>query len=280
MKYFSRDEQLCNFNIHYQKKYSVEYFCARMEEMGIKNIELIAGGQGIVMDHTGIEDTTELKASIAKHGLRVRAVSAESCGYQYQYAAKDPIVRERTFNFFANGIRLCADLGAEVLQANAGWGFWDEPLREGQDRAAEMFRRLCEVAEPLGVMIACETLRPQESLSAYRMDEVKYIFDKVNHPNFKVMLDLCAMGVAGESIQDWFDLFGAENIVHTHFQDGTPYFHMIWGEGKRSLEDDLRTMYEHGYKGMISQEITMAEYQQQPVEYDRKNFAALSEYFY
>ena len=43
--------------------------------------------------------------------------------------------------------------------------------------------------------------------------------DEVNHPNLKVMIDTTAMGVAGETIDEWFDTFGDE-IIHMHFIDG------------------------------------------------------------
>ena len=280
MKFFSRDEQLCNFNIHYEVYHSFEYFCECMESLGIKNVELIAGHHSIPMDHKGIGDLSKVKDSLKRHGLRVRSVSAESCGLQYQYAAKDKEQNRRSFEFFSNGLRLCAELGSPLLQANAGWGLWNEAPIEGQKRAVEMFGRLCEVADQLGVDIACESLRPQESLSSYRLDQIKYIFDQVDHKRFKAMLDLCAMGISGESVQDWFDAFGSENIIHTHFQDGTPYYHLIWGEGKRSLENDLRQLYNNGYKGMVSQEITLGKYMTAPFEYDKKNFEALGEYFY
>ena len=94
------------------------------------------------------------------------------------------------------------------------------------------------------------------------------------------MIDTCAMGVAGETIQDWFDAFGSENIIHTHFIDGTPYFHMIWGEGRRNLGADLKALYDNHYQGLISQELTVAGYYLDPFEYDRKNLEAFSEYLY
>ena len=94
------------------------------------------------------------------------------------------------------------------------------------------------------------------------------------------MIDTCAMGVSGETIQDWFDAFPAEDIIHTHFQDGTPYFHLVYGDGKRSLNDDLKALYDNGYKGLISQELTLARYYQDPFEADKRSIAAFSEYLY
>ena len=68
------------------------------------------------------------------------------------------------------------------------------------------------------MMIACESLRPQESLIGWRIDQIKHLFDEVNHPNFKVMIDLTAMSVAGETIQQWLILSGLKILFTVIFR--------------------------------------------------------------
>lgn len=279
MKYFSR-ERFCNFNIHYDALHTLEYFCRCMKKLEVGNVELIAGHQGLFIDHNSIADTRETRKILKDYGLKVGSVSAQSCHFQYQFAVKGKEYQKNTFNFFSNGIRLAAELDCPILQVNTGWGYWNEPKEEGQKRSAEMLRRLCEVAEKYDVMLACESLRPQESLIGYKVGDIKKIFDMVGHPNFKVMIDTCAMGVAGESLQQWFDIFGSQNIIHTHFQDGTPYYHLIWGEGKHNLGEFLKVLHDNNYQGLLSQELTLAAYFQDPFEYDKRNLSVFSEYLY
>ena len=145
-------------------------------------------------------------------------------------------------------------------------------------RAVEMFQRLCEVADEYNVTIACETLRPQESKTGDTLPKLKTLFDRVNHPRFKVMIDTCAMGVAGESIQDWFDTFGTENIVHTHFIDGNPYGHLVWGDGNHNLAKYLKALKDNGYTGLLSQELTDDPYYSDPFFYDQRNMKNLLRY--
>jgi protein FrlC len=102
----------------------------------------------------------------------------------------------------------------------------------------------------------------------------------VDHPRFKIMIDTCAMGVAGETLQQWFDMFGSENIIHTHFIDGNPYGHLVWGNGKHHLGEFLKTMYDNGYKGLFSQELTDQSYYTNPFFYDQRNMANLNQYFF
>ncbi len=279
MKYFSKD-RLCNFNIHYEAFYPFHYFCECMEKLGLTNAELIAGHQSIFMDHRHIGDLTQQKKLLREHGIRVGSLCAQSCRFQYQFAAKEKELNDMSFGFFTNGIRVAAELGAPLLQVNTGWGYMNEPKEEVFKRVVDSMQRLCAFAEPYGIKICCESLRPQESLVGATVKDIRRLFDAVNHPAFKVMIDTCAMGVSGETIQDWFDAFDAKDIIHTHFQDGTPYFHLVWGEGKRSLEEDLRTLYENGYQGLLSQELTLASYYQDPFACDQRSLEAYSEYIY
>jgi len=100
----------------------------------------------------------------------------------------------------------------------------------------------------------------------------------VNHPNFKVMIDLTAICVQGESVQRWFDTFGAENIIHSHFQDCDPYGHYVWGDGKQNLHDMLCAFLDNGYTGLFSQELTDGSYFEDPFYHDQRNMRNLRMY--
>lgn len=150
--------------------------------------------------------------------------------------------------------------------------------KEGFKRSAEMHSRLAEVAKEYGMTIACESLRPQETRIGYRIDQIKRLFDTVRHPNFKVMIDLTAICVQGESIQRWFDTFGAENIIHSHFQDCDPYGHYVWGDGKQNLHDMLCAFLRNGYTGLFSQELTDGRYFADPFYHDQRNMRNLRMY--
>lgn len=278
MKYFSK-ERFCNFNLHYDSFRDLKFFFDKMAEFGIQHCELIGGHQSLYFDHEYIEDLTNVKKYAKDSGCEVSVITAQNCRFPYQYAAKEPELKEMTYNFFANGIRIAGELGAHVYQCNTGWGYWNENIEEAQKRSADMLRRLSEFAAQYDVKLACESLRPQESLIGCKLDQVKKVYDMIDHPNFKILLDTTAMGVAGETIQDWFDVFG-ENIIHSHFIDTTPYFHLAWGEGKRNLPADLKTFHDNGYKGLFSAELTLGSYYLDPVAADKKNIAALWEHMY
>lgn len=264
-------------SLHYNN-YTLDYFLDCQAKLGIKNVELLSAHQGLWMDEYGYQDPAPIRRKLEDRGLSCPVFTPENCAYGYQFAAKEAEAIDRTFRYFANGIRFGAELGAKILEANSGWGYWNEPEEEGFKRSAEMHSRLAEVAKEYGMTIACESLRPQETRIGYRLDQIKRLFDTVNHPNFKVMIDLTAMCVQGETVQRWFDTFGAENIIHSHFQDCDPYGHYVWGDGKQNLHDMLCAFLDNGYTGLFSQELTDGSYFEDPFYHDQRNMRNLRMY--
>ena len=264
-------------SLHYNN-YTLDYFLDCQAKLGIKNVELLSAHQGLWMDEYGYQDPAPIRRKLEDRGLSCPVFTPENCAYGYQFAAKEPEAIDRTFRYFSNAIRFGAELGAKILEANSGWGYWNEPEEEGFKRSAEMHSRLAEVAKEYGMTIACESLRPQETRIGYRLDQIKRLFDTVNHPNFKVMIDLTAMCVQGETVQRWFDTFGAENIIHSHFQDCDPYGHYVWGDGKQNLHDMLCAFLDNGYTGLFSQELTDGSYFEDPFYHDQRNMRNLRMY--
>lgn len=275
MKLISFD-QIAVMNLHYYQ-FSLEYFLDRMADLGIKNVELIGGHQGLWIDPVSYQDPHVVREKLEKRDISVPVFTPQNCRFGYQFAVKEPALIERTYRFFSNGIRLGVGLGAKLIEVNSGWGYWNEEEGEALARSAAMLRRLSDVAAEYNVTLVAEALRPQESRIGFSLKQMKKLFDMISHPNFKMMLDLTAMSVAGESIQEWFDVFGSD-IIHAHFQDCDPYGHYIWGNGKRNLRKDLEAMIKNGYKGYYTQELTAPEYYLNPFSYDMQNIRNLKLY--
>ena len=91
-------------------------------------------------------------------------------------------------------------------------------------------RELAKTAANHGVTIAVETVRPEESRVVITLPELARLLKDVDSPWVKAGLDTVAMGVAGETPRQWFETLGRD-IVHTHFIDGRPYAHLVWGDG-------------------------------------------------
>lgn len=270
-------EQISVMNNHYTY-HSVDYFLECQAKLGVKNVELLGGVQGLWMDHKGYQDPAPIRKRLEELGLKCPVFTPDNCSFGHQFGVEEPELVEQTYNHFANGIRFGAELGAKIFECNPGWGYWTEAEEDGMKRSAEMLRRLTEFASQFGMRLACESLRPQESRYGYSLPQVKKLVDLVDHAGFMPMIDLTAISVAGETIQDWFDVFGKGGILHCHFQDCNPYGHLIWGDGTQNLEQALRAMVDNGYTGYYSQEITDSRYYADPFFYDSRNIYNLKKY--
>lgn len=271
-----RREQVAGMNIHYIN-YSLDYFLDAQQRAGFQTIELWCAAPHFWLDHMTYSDTKAVGKKIKDRGLTVQVLTPENCTYPYQFAAKEPAHRERSFGYFSNGIRAAAELGCRFMEVNSGWGYWNEVKEEAWKRSREMLCRLADVAGREGITLVMESIRPEESQLVINVESAKRMFDEVNHPNFKVMVDTCAMGVAGETLEDWFKVFGG-NIQHMHFIDGEPYGHLIWGDGKHHLGKFIQTLNDYHYEGYLGQEITDGRYFADPAAHDLRNMRNFERY--
>ena len=83
-----------------------------------------------------------------------------------------------------------------------------------------------------------------------------------------------AMAVAGDSINDYFDLLG-NDVAHVHFvdvaADGTT--HLAWGDGDRDMRADLDRLVARGYRGVVSAETYDGRYFADPAAADAQVMA-------
>ncbi len=107
--------------------------------------------------------------------MKVVAATAPSMAYQYQYSPMEPEFTQRCFNYFSNGIRAAAELGAKVMTVNAGWGYDGECPQDGRQRTIALLGRLAEAAAENGVILALEPLTAMESSIGDTLDKVKDI---------------------------------------------------------------------------------------------------------
>ncbi|MCI6019168.1 MAG: sugar phosphate isomerase/epimerase [Clostridiales bacterium] len=269
-------EQLVAMNQHY-RRFSLDYFLDCQERVGFKNIELWCGAAHFYIDSKGHESCEPLKKKLRARGLKVVSVTTPSCAYQYQYASQEEKSLEESFKYFANGIEVAAELGADRVVVNSGWGYIHENEKDMWKRSAENLYRLAEIAKRYDIVCMMESMRDDETNIVNSLETAKKMFDQVNHPNLKMMVDSIATGAAGESLDAWFDTFG-KNLIHMHFLDGDPYLHNVWGDGNTSLEQQLQTLNKYSFTGYLVQEVADEKYFSNPYLADIKNMRVLERF--
>lgn len=271
-----RHEQIAGMNCHYYN-YSLDFFLDTMERNGYETVALWGGAPHFYLDYLSYSNCAQIRRKAEKRGLKIKCFTPSSGTYGYQMGMQPTSHRERVYQYYLGGIKAAAELGADMVSMNSGWGYWDEPFETAWERSKEMIVRLCDAAQREGVVLTMESLRRAESQLAWNLENTKRLYDEIHHPALKIMIDTTAMGVAEETPKQWFETFGS-NIVNTHFIDGTPYGHLVWGDGTQPLEEWLQILKDYGYSGLLGLEITARQYYDDPAAADRQSMEILSKY--
>ena len=268
--------QLVNMNQH-DRRFSLDYFLDCQQRLGVEQIELWCGAAHFWLDHEGFGDVNALRAKLSAHNVRVVSVTAPSIAYQYQYASQEPELLERSFRYFSNAIHLAAELGADRVVVNSGWGYCGEDEAAMWGRCRDHLGRLCLAAGREGILLVMESLRQDESNLVYSLERARRMYEEIHHPNLKMMVDNIATGAAGETLEDWFQAFG-DDLIHMHFLDGDPWLHNVWGDGNTALARQIQTLNDHHFTGYLVQEVADEHYFTDPYAADRRNFRVLERF--
>jgi protein FrlC len=267
-------EQIAGMNIHYLQ-YSLDYFLDSQKRIGFKSLEFWGGAPHFWMDYLINDDCRIIRQKAEDHDLKIAVFTPECAIYQYLLCASDPWQHEKSIEYFKRGLNAASVLGAKIMGINTMGGLRDENPERTYERAVKSLSILGEAAKNEGIALAVETVRPEESTIITTLPELNKLFTDVNHSNVKILLDLIAMGVAGETPEQWFKTFG-ENIIHIHFVDGRPSGHLIWGDGLNPLEHYVQVLNDFHYSGYLGQEITDFKYFLDPAAADAINFGKLN----
>lgn len=133
----------------------------------------------------------------------------------------DAEVRERTAQYVIDLVHFCGDIGGKVMifgspkQRNVS-----EKLTYEQafDYTVEAFEKALPVCEERGVTICMEPLTHLETNFCQSAEETMSIVKRVNHPNFRLMLDTKAMTFEPEGRPALIRKY-ADYIAHYHAND-------------------------------------------------------------
>ena len=125
-------------------------------------------------------------------------------------------------------------------------------FEQGMTYATEVFQSVCDEAQQAGTIIAIEPLAPPLCQFITTAAEGADLVRRVNHPNFKLHLDVKAMETA--------EAEPSADIIRAHV-DEFPHFHAndfnlkAPGFGDTDFVPIMRALHETGYDGYVSIEI-------------------------
>ncbi len=153
----------------------------------------------------------------------------------------DQATWQRTRDYLAALLDLCHDLGGSVLvlgspkqrdilraegapPSDHGQDIRDtQAYKDGWQRAVDLLGSVTDRAGELGLTICFEPLAPVETNFINTVDEGMKLVREVNHPSFKIHLDVKAMCSEGKPVPAIIRSVKVEDVGHFHVNDPSLY---------------------------------------------------------
>lgn len=169
--------------------------------------------------------------------------------HQPTLISSTPLERESRREFLKQAIDLCKYLHSTTVSFWSGTPLYQEPQEILETRLVGELLPLCEYAKKKKVKLAFE---PEPGMFIDMMASYRRIFDRVQHPNFGLTLDVghlvCLKEFPVEShILEWKDV-----LWNIHIEDMNPgvHDHLMFGEGQVPFEGIFKALksidYQHG----------------------------------
>ncbi len=166
----------------------------------------------------------------------------------------DKGIRNRTAEYLKSLIDFSSEIGAKLLvfgspkQRNIEK---DSSYEEARKWAKEVFVKPLDKAKERGVTICVEPLARRATNFINTTEEAVSFIKEINHPNFKLHLDVMAMSDEGKSIPEIIRK-NRKHLFHFHANDANS---LGPGFGKVDFGPIIKILKEVKYSGFISVEV-------------------------
>lgn len=274
---FLAASQLIGANFCFQH-FPFEKVAQVLRGFGMREIELWGCAQHLDLFHASDARIEHVRSVLAENGLATWCFTPEQVLYPINIASGDDDLRRDSIARFCRAAEICAALGARYLFLTSGRGYETEAPKAAWGRAVESLGRIAEHAQRNGVRCLLEPLQRVETNILLDAQGLRRMLDEIGADNMDVVLDSVAMASAGDTVADYFRLFGAR-IAHVQLVDGTPAGHLAWGDGDLPLGAYVSELAERGYAGKITFEpFGNGSYALDPVETWRRCLAGIAPY--
>ncbi|HID06083.1 MAG TPA: sugar phosphate isomerase/epimerase [Armatimonadetes bacterium] len=166
----------------------------------------------------------------------------------------DESIRQRTEDYLRALVHFCGDLGGRIMvfgspkQRNVLEG---QSFDEAWEGAVRTFRNVMDDAEQNDVTICIEALSPRETNFINTVSDGIKLVQAVNHPNFRIMVDVKAMLSESRPIPE-IVREAAPYLRHVHANDANL---LGPGMGETDFRPLAQVLREINYDGYVSVEV-------------------------
>ena len=196
-----------------------EAVCRSAAGLGYQGLEIAPFTLAPLITDVSVERRQQLRAQAEACGLTIIGLHwllAKTTGFQL--TSPDATVRKATAGYLVELARCCRDLGGKLLVFGSP-GQRRLPQGSSKEQAAEFavdtLRRAASAFADFGVTLCLEPLSPPEADFLNTAAEAVALLDGLDHPNFKLHLDVKAMAT---------DVAPAPDLIR-RYASWTAHFH-------------------------------------------------------
>ncbi|MCX7047517.1 MAG: sugar phosphate isomerase/epimerase [Candidatus Sumerlaeota bacterium] len=258
---------------------TIAQICPIAAKLGYQGLELAPYTLAATAKDVTAAQRAEIRKAIQDSGLQTVGLHwllAKTTGYHI--TTLNDAVFKQTKDYFNVLIDLCHDLNGSVMVIGSPK---QRSLADGQTyqgawkRSVELFRGACDKAKAAGITLCIEPLAKIETDFINTVAEGVKMMREINHPAFKVHLDVKAMSCEGKpSIPEIIRSVKAEDIGHFHVNDPN-----LYGPGMGDVDYGpiATAIKEVGWNKWLSVEVF--KYDPDPETIARKSMECLKKYW-
>jgi len=258
-------------------------FIKIQNENKVTKIDFVAASPHIYIDSEKCLRVNDVQNSMNMNGISVYSLTP--LPYRFSICANGGTIQhKKTIDYYKQCILVGKELGSKYICVTGSGANYDENPEYLIDNAIESLSILAEYAKNnditvlLGTVFGDDCIINASTPVLVSAADVKKVTECVDSKNLKVYMDTEVISVCGESIREWFELFG-KDIRLIRFTDGNYNGYRVWGKGCLPCRKYVDTIQQNGYDGYYSMQIPGEKYFENPVEADKENLKYLYEIF-
>lgn len=221
----------------------------------------------------------EVQKTAKQNGLDVVLVCTGEIYGQLGLSFTDPVPERRreAIDRVKEIIDFAGFLGAKINIGRVHGQYYDEiPKEKTREQAIEAFREISEYSEKYQVMIALESVTLMQTNFVNTVQEAAELVDAVNHPNFKLMMDVFHLNIEEKDMYQTIKDYAKYNI-HVHLADNNRRYP---GHCGMNFEKVISAFHAVGYDDAFCTEIFQIPDQESAARGAMKHLAPIFEKVY
>ncbi len=241
-------------NIAWDKKYDDEISKILINKK-IKGIEIAPTKVSPEPIEAGVGEIKKYRNFWNDKGIEIVAIQSVLYGHPELTIFDNERVRSKTLSYLFSMIEVASNLGAKVIvfgspkNRNIGLIRMDKAI----EIARIFFYKIGEKAKDYGINFCIEPNPPQYETNFINNTKEAVSFVKsVNHPNFRLHLDLSTLTLNNENYSDSIKL-GADFISHFHISE--PFLQPVNEKNINKYKTAINSLKDINYKNWVSIEM-------------------------